>query len=111
MIRRPPRSTLFPYTTLFRSVRTFQLTKALSRLTVLQNMLLGAQGQKGESFLRALVPGTWRAQERANTEKAMELLTRFKLDRKKDDFAGTLSGGQRKLLEMARALKIGRAHV
>lgn len=85
-------------------VRTFQLTKALSRLTVLQNMLLGAQGQKGESFWRALVPGTWRAQERANTEKAMELLGRFKLDRKKDDFAGTLSGGQRKLLEMARAL-------
>ena len=85
-------------------VRTFQLTKALSRLTVLQNMLLGAQGQRGESFLRALVPGTWRAQERENTEKAMDLLTRFKLDAKKDDFAGTLSGGQRKLLEMARAL-------
>src|ERR687885_1933287 len=79
-------------------VRTFQLTKALSRLTVLQNMLLGAQGQKGESFFRALVPGIWRAQERENTEKAMDLLTRFKLDRKKDDFAGTLSGGQRKLL-------------
>ncbi len=85
-------------------VRTFQLTKALSRLTVLQNMLLGAQGQRGESFLRALVPGTWRAQERANTEKAMDLLRRFKLVAKKDDFAGTLSGGQRKLLEMARAL-------
>ena len=85
-------------------VRTFQLTKALSRLTVLQNMLLGAQGQRGESFLRALVPGIWRGQEQANTEKAMDLLTRFKLDRKKDDFAGTLSGGQRKLLEMARAL-------
>jgi neutral amino acid transport system ATP-binding protein len=84
-------------------VRTFQLTKALSRLTVLQNMLLGAQGQKGESFLGALLPG-WRAQERANTEKAMDLLRRFKLDAKKDDFAGTLSGGQRKLLEMARAL-------
>jgi neutral amino acid transport system ATP-binding protein len=85
-------------------VRTFQLTKALSRLTVLQNMLLGAQGQRGESFLRALVPGMWRGQEKANTEKAMELLQRFKLDAKKDDFAGTLSGGQRKLLEMARAL-------
>jgi neutral amino acid transport system ATP-binding protein len=85
-------------------VRTFQLTKALSRLTVLQNMLLGAQGQRGESFLRALIPGTWRAQEKANTEKAMDLLGRFKLDAKKDDFAGTLSGGQRKLLEMARAL-------
>src|SRR5919206_4346806 len=76
-------------------VRTFQLTKALSRLTVLQNMLLGAQDQRGESFLRALVPGTWRAQEKANTDKAMELLQRFKLDAKKDDFAGTLSGGQR----------------
>jgi branched-chain amino acid transport system ATP-binding protein len=85
-------------------VRTFQLTKALSRLTVLQNMLLGAQGQRGESFLRALIPGTWRAQETANTEKALDLLQRFKLDAKKDDFAGTLSGGQRKLLEMARAL-------
>ena len=85
-------------------VRTFQLTKALSRLTVLQNMLLGAQDQRGESFFRALVPGIWRAQEKANTEKAMDLLTRFKLDAKKDDFAGTLSGGQRKLLEMARAL-------
>jgi neutral amino acid transport system ATP-binding protein len=85
-------------------VRTFQLTKALSRLTVLQNMLLGAQDQRGESFLRALVPGTWRAQEKANTEKAMDLLRRFKMDAKKDDFAGTLSGGQRKLLEMARAL-------
>jgi branched-chain amino acid transport system ATP-binding protein len=85
-------------------VRTFQLTKALSRLTVLQNMLLGAQGQRGESFLRALIPGTWKAQEKANTEKAIDLLSRFKLDAKKDDFAGTLSGGQRKLLEMARAL-------
>jgi neutral amino acid transport system ATP-binding protein len=85
-------------------VRTFQLTKALSRLTVLQNMLLGAQGQRGEGFFRALVPGMWRAQEKANTERAMDLLSRFKLDAKKDDFAGTLSGGQRKLLEMARAL-------
>src|SRR3954447_7957927 len=85
-------------------VRTFQLTKALSRLTVLQNMLLGAQGQSGESFLKALLPGIWRRQETANTEKAMDLLGRFKLDAKKDDFAGTLSGGQRKLLEMARAL-------
>jgi neutral amino acid transport system ATP-binding protein len=85
-------------------VRTFQLTKALSRLTVLQNMLLGAQGQRGEGFFRALVPGVWKAQERENTERAMDLLQRFKLDAKKDDFAGTLSGGQRKLLEMARAL-------
>jgi len=85
-------------------VRTFQLTKALSRLTVLENMLLGAQGQKGENFFRALLPGAWKGQEKANTEKAMDLLRRFKLDTKREEFAGTLSGGQRKLLEMARAL-------
>src|SRR4051812_48122015 len=85
-------------------VRTFQLTKALSRLSVMQNMLLGAADQRGENFLRALLPGTWRKQEQENTEKALDLLERFKLAAKKDDFAGTLSGGQRKLLEMARAL-------
>ncbi len=88
-------------------VRTFQLTKALSRLTVMQNMLLGATGQKGENFLRAIFPPSWRAQERANTLRAEELLVRFQLDSKRDDFAGTMSGGQRKLLEMARALMVG----
>jgi branched-chain amino acid transport system ATP-binding protein len=88
-------------------VRTFQLTKALSRLTVMQNMLLGATGQKGENFLRAIFPPAWRAQEKANTARAEELLVRFQLDKKRNDFAGTMSGGQRKLLEMARALMVG----
>jgi branched-chain amino acid transport system ATP-binding protein len=87
-------------------VRTFQLTKALSRLTVLENMRLGAQQQKGENFWRALVPSSWRGQEDAITERAEVLLERFKLDTKRDDFAGSLSGGQRKLLEMARALMV-----
>jgi branched-chain amino acid transport system ATP-binding protein len=50
------------------------------------------------------MPPLWRAQEKAIEARAMDLLARFKLDTKKDDFAGTLSGGQRKLLEMARAL-------
>ncbi|MBF8190539.1 ABC transporter ATP-binding protein [Nonomuraea sp. K274] len=87
-------------------VRTFQLTKALSRLTVLENMRLGAQRQKGENFWRALIPGVWRSQEDEITARAEELLARFKLDTKRDDFAGSLSGGQRKLLEMARALMV-----
>ncbi|TDD47103.1 ABC transporter ATP-binding protein [Nonomuraea terrae] len=87
-------------------VRTFQLTKALSRLTVLENMRLGAQHQKGENFWRALIPGAWRRQEAEITERAEELLARFKLDAKRGDFAGSLSGGQRKLLEMARALMV-----
>jgi neutral amino acid transport system ATP-binding protein len=85
-------------------VRTFQLTKSLTRLTVLENMKLAAVGQKGERFLPSLLAPVWRSQEEEIEERAMELLTRFKLDAKKDDFAGVLSGGQRKLLEMARAL-------
>jgi neutral amino acid transport system ATP-binding protein len=85
-------------------VRTFQLTKVLSRLTVLQNMMLGAQGQRGESILRSMLPFTWRAQETAVRSQAEELLARFNLLEKQTDFAGSLSGGQRKLLEMARAL-------
>ncbi|MDF9809950.1 MAG: ABC transporter ATP-binding protein [Aurantimicrobium sp.] len=85
-------------------VRTFQLTKALSRLTVMQNMLLGAKDQRGESFLAAFVKPLWAAQEKANIAKAEDLLKRFKLYEKKEDLAGSLSGGQKKLLEMARAL-------
>lgn len=85
-------------------VRTFQLTKVMSRLTVLDNMLLGAPVQPGEGMFRALFPATWRKQEKANVEKAEALLERFLLIKKKDDYAGSLSGGQRKLLEMARAL-------
>ena len=85
-------------------VRTFQLTKALSLLTVTDNMKLGAKGQNGESIFRALFPGFWKKQDEEIEAKAMELLKRFKLDAKKDDFAASLSGGQRKLLEMARAL-------
>ncbi|MBA3525242.1 MAG: ABC transporter ATP-binding protein [Geodermatophilaceae bacterium] len=85
-------------------VRTFQLTKALSRLTVLDNMMLGAADQRGESMWRAVVPGMWRRQEEETRVRAEDLLARFKLDTKRADFAGTLSGGQRKLLEMARAL-------
>jgi branched-chain amino acid transport system ATP-binding protein len=85
-------------------VRTFQLTKALSLLTVLENMKLGAKDQAGEGILRSLVPSIWKKQEAEIEERAIELLKRFKLFEKKDDFAASLSGGQRKLLEMARAL-------
>ena len=85
-------------------IRTFQLTKSLSMLSVIENMRLGAQKQAGERFLTALIRPLWRAAENRITEQAEELLKRFKLDAKRDDFAASLSGGQRKLLEMARAL-------
>jgi branched-chain amino acid transport system ATP-binding protein len=87
-------------------VRTFQLTKALYRLTVMENMLLGARAQKGESVLLSVFPWIWRSQEAAIRVKATSILTKFKLLEKQDDFAAALSGGQRKLLEMARALMV-----
>jgi neutral amino acid transport system ATP-binding protein len=87
-------------------VRTFQLTKVLSKLTVLENMRLGATGQRGEAYLAAPFRVFWKGQEKSNTERARQLLERFKLDAKEKDFAGELSGGQRKLLEMARALMV-----
>ncbi|WES62773.1 ABC transporter ATP-binding protein [Microbacter sp. GSS18] len=85
-------------------VRTFQLTKALGLLTVLENMKLGAKNQTGEHFWLSLFPPLWRKQEAALEERAMEILKKFKLDAKSPDFAASLSGGQRKLLEMARSL-------
>jgi neutral amino acid transport system ATP-binding protein len=87
-------------------VRTFQLTKALSKLTVMENMKLAATGQRGERFWSALVPPLWTSQERENEERALELLERFGMLHMKDEYAATLSGGQRKLLEMARALMV-----
>jgi neutral amino acid transport system ATP-binding protein len=86
-------------------VRTFQLTKALTRLTVLENMKLGATAQRGERFLPAILGG-WKSQEGEIEARAEELLARFKLDHMRDELGGTLSGGQRKLLEMARALMV-----
>lgn len=85
-------------------IRTFQLTKSLAKMTVIENMKLGATGQRGERLLPSLVPFLWRSQEAEIEERADELLARFKLDHMREEFAGSLSGGQRKLLEMARAL-------
>lgn len=87
-------------------VRTFQLTKVMGKLTVMENMRLGATDQPGESLARALFKGIWGGREREITEQAEVLLTKFKLDTKRDDYAASLSGGQRKLLEMARALMV-----
>ena len=88
-------------------VRTFQLTKALAKMTVLDNMTLAAPGQRGERLRDCLVPPLWRQQEREIAGRADALLERFNLGHMRGDYAGTLSGGQRKLLEMARALMVG----
>ncbi|CAB4789070.1 MAG: ATP-binding cassette domain-containing protein [Actinobacteria bacterium] len=85
-------------------IRTFQLTKSLTKMSVIENMKLGATHQVGEKWWNGLVPFRWRKQEQIIEQRADELLKRFKLDHMRGEYAGTLSGGQRKLLEMARAL-------
>ncbi|MEX2612539.1 MAG: ABC transporter ATP-binding protein [Gaiellaceae bacterium] len=88
-------------------VRTFQLTKTLAVMTVLDNMLLAARDHPGERlaslFLRPLA---WRRHEREARDRALELLERFALRAKAEEYAATLSAGQRKLLELARALML-----
>jgi branched-chain amino acid transport system ATP-binding protein len=85
-------------------VRTFQLTKSLARMSVIENMKLGAGDQRGENVVRGLLRPLWKGQEAEIEAHADELLVRFKMGHMRDEFAGSLSGGQRKLLEMARAL-------
>lgn len=85
-------------------VRTFQLTKALSKMTVIDNLKLGALHQSGENFIKSLFTPIWSSQDREIESRADALLDRFNLSHMREEFAGTMSGGQRKLLEMARAL-------
>jgi neutral amino acid transport system ATP-binding protein len=86
-------------------VRTFQITKALRRMPVIDNMMLAAPDQPGERLANVVFrPASSRRREREVREKAMELLEVFNLTRLADEYAGTLSGGQRKLLELSRAL-------
>ena len=86
-------------------VRTFQLTKVLPRLTVLENMLVAARNQPGATF-RGAILGGWHGAERENEAQAREILERFELTAMANEYAGRLSGGQRKLLEMARVLMV-----
>ena len=86
-------------------VRTFQITKALTKMSVLENMMLAAPNQPGEHLWRLVfTPRSARAREREVRERAHQLLKLVRLDRLAGHYAGTLSGGQRKLLEFGRAL-------
>lgn len=85
-------------------VRTFQSARVFPRLSVLDNVRLGAQNQRGERLSNALTRWRWQGQEHEFGERAAELVHWVGLGAKQDDLAGTLSGGQRKLLELARAV-------
>lgn len=73
-------------------------------MTVIDNLKLGALHQSGENFIKSLFTPIWSSQEREIESRADALLDRFNLSHMREEFAGTMSGGQRKLLEMARAL-------
>ena len=86
-------------------VRTFQIPQELGALTVIENLMLTPEGQDGERVWEGLLrPGRVAAQERRIAERAREVLEQVDLAREARNYAGNLSGGQRKLLELARAL-------
>jgi ABC-type branched-subunit amino acid transport system ATPase component len=85
-------------------VRTFQIAGVFDRLTVLENLLVG-QPMRGESLRGALLGKRyWREEQAAAVGRGRDLLGRFELTEKEDEYAGNLSGGQKRLLEIARAL-------
>lgn len=85
--------------------RSFQVPRPFGDLSVLDNVMVGAKQQRGEGVLAALVrPGLVRRQEAENRERALRLLDTVSLTRLAHEPARVLSGGQRKLLDLARAL-------
>ena len=86
-------------------VRTFQIPRVFRRLTVLENMLVADPVQPGEKFFGCFYRhGGMVRREREAREKARELLALLNIDRLADEYAGTMSGGQRKLVELGRVL-------
>ncbi len=86
-------------------IRTFQLSAEFTKLTVIENLLVAAPAQKGESLWGAeLGPRYWGRDEAANVVRARELLERFAMTKMEDEVGANLSGGQKRLLEIMRAL-------
>lgn len=86
-------------------IRTFQIMKPLSRMSVLENLMLAESDQVGESVSNLLFrPDEVKKREDSIRERALEILDFFDLENHKDEYAGSLSGGQRRLLELTRSL-------
>ena len=85
--------------------RTFQLSRQLARLPVIENVVMAAPNQPGEDPITAIFARRkWWAREAELRERSMEMLQWVGLEKMADEPAGTLSGGQRRLLDIARAL-------
>jgi branched-chain amino acid transport system ATP-binding protein len=85
--------------------RTFQIPRPFPALSLVDNMMIARQGQTGERFWANFTkPGRVAAEERAARDKALALLDLVALGKLAEDPARVLSGGQRKLLELARVM-------
>ena len=85
--------------------RTFQITREFSQMTVIENLMFVPEGQVGEKIWNTWFrPSVVRRQEKVIHEKAIEVLEFVELIDLKDEYAGSLSGGQKKLLELAKSL-------
>lgn len=85
--------------------RTFQQSSDFAGMTVTENLLTARYGQRGDTLHGALLGSRyWRAEQESLTARAADLIERFDMARMANEFAGTLSGGQRRLLEIMRAL-------
>jgi len=85
--------------------RTFQISREFSQMTVLENLMIIPAQQIGENIWNTWVrPGTIKHQEKEIQEKALEVLEFVELIKLKNEYAGSLSGGQKKLLEIAKSM-------
>ncbi|HEX7265191.1 MAG TPA: ATP-binding cassette domain-containing protein [Candidatus Dormibacteraeota bacterium] len=88
-------------------VRTFQLPSEFARLTVLENLVVAAPDNRGDTLFGAIMGKRyWIADERRLVERARALLDRFGMSAKESDYAGNMSGGQKRLIEIMRALML-----
>jgi len=88
-------------------VRTYQAARVLTRMSVLDNLLVATTHHPGERLTRLAVrPRAARAYEKRTRARAHEQLALVGLDAHAAAYAGTLSGGQRKLLDLARVLML-----
>jgi len=85
--------------------RTFQISRELKLMTVLENLMLVPSKQLGESLWRTwFLPASVKMQERQIRDKAEAVLDTLGLSHLKDEYAGNLSGGQKRLLELGRTM-------
>jgi branched-chain amino acid transport system ATP-binding protein len=88
-------------------LRTFQIAHEFSNMTALENLMMVPSGQRGESLLRTwLSPGAVKAQDAEVKRKALDVIDFLKLGHVKNELAGNLSGGQKKLLELGRTMMV-----